>query len=132
MAATPEDLAHPEFLVETEWLAAHLGQSDLRILDCTVHIAFNPVTMFEIGSGGADFERGHIPGAQFVDVLSELSDTGHPVPLMAPDAAQFASVMSARGVADGSRVVLYSAQNVYWATRAWWLFRMFGSVAQRC
>lgn len=126
MAATPEDLAHPEFLVETEWLAAHLGQSDLRILDCTVHIAFNPVTMFEIGSGGADFERGHIPGAQFVDVLSELSDTGHPVPLMAPDAAQFASVMSARGIADGSRVVLYSAQNVYWATRAWWLFRMFG------
>jgi 3-mercaptopyruvate sulfurtransferase SseA/GAF domain-containing protein len=126
MAATPEDLAHPEFLVETEWLAAHLGQSDLRILDCTVHIAFDPVTMFEIGSGGADFERGHIPGAQFVDVLSELSDTGHPVPLMAPDAAQFASVMSARGVADGRRVVLYSAQNVYWATRAWWLFRMFG------
>jgi thiosulfate/3-mercaptopyruvate sulfurtransferase len=126
MAATPENFAHPEFLVETEWLAAHLGQSDLRILDCTVHIAFNPVTMFEIGSGGADFEREHIPGAQFVDVLSELSHAGHPVPLMAPGAMQFASVMSARGNGDGSRVVLYSAQNVYWATRVWWLFRMFG------
>jgi GAF domain-containing protein/3-mercaptopyruvate sulfurtransferase SseA len=126
MAATPENFAHPEFLVETEWLAAHLGGSDLRILDCTVHIAFNPVTMFEISSGGADFERGHIPAAQFVDVLSELSDANHPVPLMAPGAAQFASVMTAHGVGDGNRVVLYSAQNVYWATRVWWLFRMFG------
>jgi hypothetical protein len=46
MAATPEDLAHPEFLVETEWLAARLGQSDLHALDSTAHIAFNPVTMF--------------------------------------------------------------------------------------
>src|SRR5580704_5629196 len=102
MAATPENFAHPEFLVETEWLAAHLGGSDLRILDCTVHIAFNPVTMFEISSGGADFERGHIPAAQFVDVLSELSDANHPVPLMAPGAAQFASVMTAHGVGVAS------------------------------
>jgi thiosulfate/3-mercaptopyruvate sulfurtransferase len=126
MAVTSENFVHPEFLVETEWLAAHLGQSDLRILDCTVHIAFNPVTMFEIGSGGQDFERGHIPGAQFVDVLTELSDTSHPVPLMAPGAGKFASVMSAHGIGNGTRVVLYSAQNVYWATRVWWLLRMFG------
>ena len=62
MAATSEDFVHPEFLVETKWLAKHLGQSDLHILDCTVHLSFNPVTMFEIGSGGADFERAHIQG----------------------------------------------------------------------
>src|SRR5215469_15222968 len=109
MAASSEDFVHPEFLVETEWLAAHLGRSDLCILDCSVHIAFNPVTMFEISSGGEDFERAHIPGAQFIDVLTQLSDASHPVPLMAPDAAQFASVMSAHGIADGARVVLYSS-----------------------
>jgi thiosulfate/3-mercaptopyruvate sulfurtransferase len=126
MAATSKDFVHPEFLVATEWLAAHLGQSDLRILDCTVHIAFNPVTMFEINSGREDFESAHIPGAQFVDVLTELFDTSHPVPLMAPNAAQFASVMTAHGVGDGTRIVLYSAQNAYWATRVWWLLRMFG------
>ena len=51
-------------------------------------------------------------------MLSELSDASHPVPLMAPSAAQFAAVMSARGIAGGTRVVLYSAQNVYWARRA--------------
>src|ERR1700731_3896011 len=126
MAATSKDFVHPEFLVATEWLAAHLGQSDLRILDCTVHIAFNPVTMFEINSGREDFERAHIPGAQFVDVLTELFDASHPVPLMAPNAAQFASVMTAHGVGDGTRIVLYSAQNAYWATRVWWLLRVFG------
>jgi len=45
---------------------------------------------------------------------------------MAPGAAEFASVMSAHGIGDGTHVVLYSGQNFYWATRAWWLFRMFG------
>ena len=67
--------AHPEFLVETEWLEGHLGHSDLRILDCTVHIVFDPQAMFTIAPGQDDFERGHIPGAQFVDLLTELSDT---------------------------------------------------------
>jgi thiosulfate/3-mercaptopyruvate sulfurtransferase len=126
MAAPSENFVHPEFLVETEWAAAHLEQPDLRILDCTVHLAFNPVTMYEISSGREDFERRHIPGAQFVDVLTELSDASHPVLLMAPSAAQFASVMTTCGIGDGTRIVLYSAQNTYWATRVWWLLRMFG------
>jgi thiosulfate/3-mercaptopyruvate sulfurtransferase len=118
--------AHPEFLVETEWLTAHLGDSNLRILDCTVHIVFDPQAMFTIAPGRDDFERGHIPRAQFADLLTQLSDTSHPVPLMAPSPAQFASVMGRLGVENGCRVILYSAQNAYWATRAWWLFRVFG------
>jgi thiosulfate/3-mercaptopyruvate sulfurtransferase len=125
MAAISDDFIHPEFLVETEWLESHVGQPRLRILDCTVHIVFGPED-FKIYSGREDFERGHIPGAQFVDMLTELSDTSHPVPCMAPSAPQFASVMSALGIEDGTRVVLYSAANVYWATRAWWLLRVFG------
>src|SRR5262245_3995918 len=51
--------AHPEFLVETEWLKAHLGHSDLRILDCTVHIVFDPQAMFTIAAGRDDFELAH-------------------------------------------------------------------------
>ena len=124
--ADPAGFAHPEFLVETEWLEAHLGRPDLRILDCTVHIVFDPQAMFTIAPGRDDFERGHIPGAQFVDLLTELSDTSHPVPLMAPSPAQLASVMSRLGVENRCRVILYSAQNAYWATRVWWLFRVFG------
>jgi thiosulfate/3-mercaptopyruvate sulfurtransferase len=124
MAGSSKDFAHPEFLVETDWLAEHLEQPNHRVLDCTVHIAFDPE--IKITSGRDDFLRGHIPGAQFVDVLTELSDQHQSVPLMAPTASQFASVMSALGVVEGRRVVLYSGGNFYWATRVWWLLRMFG------
>ncbi len=117
----PIGFDHPEFLVETGWLAEHLEQPQLRILDCTFRITFNPRTMVQIASGREDFEQGHIPGAQFVDVMSELSGRG-----TVPSPEQFAAVMSALGVEDGAKVVLYSAQNAYWACRVWWLLRVFG------
>ena len=72
--------AHSEFFVQTDWVAARLGQPDLRIIDCTVHIVFDPVVMYTITSAREDFVRGHIPGAQFVDVVTELSDASKPVP----------------------------------------------------
>ena len=53
MAASTASLAHPEFLVETDWLAAHLGVPELCVIDCTVHIASirmpNPVTRLRRG-----------------------------------------------------------------------------------
>jgi two-component system, NtrC family, sensor kinase len=120
-------LAHPEFLITAEWLAAHLGESDLRVIDCTVHIGFDAAVVGPTRSSGReDFERGHIPGAQFVDVLTELSDPASPLPCTVPSAAQLAAVMSQLGVGNASRVILYSAQNVYWAARVWWLLRLFG------
>ena len=42
MSAALSALNHPEFLVETEWLAARLGEPNLRVIDCTVHIRFDP------------------------------------------------------------------------------------------
>jgi thiosulfate/3-mercaptopyruvate sulfurtransferase len=124
MATSSEEFAHPEFLIETDWLARHLDDPRLRVLDCTVHIVFEPA--LGINSGQPDFLRAHIPGAQFVDVLTERSDPNQQVPLMAPSAEQFSSVMSGLGIEQGTRVVLYSAGNFYWATRVWWLLRMFG------
>jgi thiosulfate/3-mercaptopyruvate sulfurtransferase len=107
--------------VETGWLEEHLEEAQLRILDCTFRITFNPRTMVQIASGREDFEHGHIPGAQFVDVVAELSGRG-----TVPNGEQFADVMSSLGVGDGTKVVLYSAQNAYWACRVWWLLRVFG------
>src|SRR3954471_12892192 len=102
----PICFVHPQFLVETGWLEEHLRDSELRILDCTFRITFNPRTMVQIASGREDFERGHIPGAQFVDVVAELSGRG-----TVPNAHQFAAVMSSLGVGEGTKVILYSAQN---------------------
>src|SRR5262249_53984029 len=120
-------LARPEFLVEAEWLAAHLGEPRLHVIDCTVHIRFDPALVGPTRSSGReDFELGHIPGAQFVDVVIELSDPTNPLPCTAPSAAQFTTAMNQLGIGNDSRVVLYSAQNAYWAARVWWLLRLFG------
>jgi len=67
--------AHSEFFVQTDWVAARLGQPDLRIVDCTVHIVFDPMVMYTITSAREDFVRGHIPGRS-----SSMSLPSFPMP----------------------------------------------------
>ncbi len=74
----------------------------------------------------ADFEKGHIPGAQFIDLQADLSDSSQRLRFMLPSAEAFAAAMSRFGVGEGTRVVLYSTANPWWATRVWWLLRVFG------
>ena len=107
-------------LVTTEWLANELGASDLRIVDCTKHLA---------GTGRdalAEYEAGHIPGAVFMD-LADLTDTANPVDNMLPPAEKFASRMQSLGLGDGSRIVLYDDSAVKTSARAWFMLKMFGA-----
>jgi thiosulfate/3-mercaptopyruvate sulfurtransferase len=117
---------HPEFLVETSELAGRLSDSGLRILDCTTHLIPDPKITYQVVPGRADFERGHIPGAQFVDVQGDLSEPNNRLRFMLPSAEAFAAAMSRFGVGEGTRVVLYSTANPWWATRVWWMLRVFG------
>ncbi len=119
---------HPEFLVETDWLAAHLGDPNLVVLDGTVHLIPDPKITYTVKSGREDFEKGHIPGAQFVDLQADLSDNTGKTKLrfMRPSAAEFAASMGRFGVGENSKVVLYSTANPQWASRVWWLLRTFG------
>lgn len=123
-----KDYVRPEFLVDTEWLATHADDADLVILDATTHTTPAPPIPHGIRSGRADFERAHIPGAQFVDLATELSDPSPPSRLnfMLPSPAQFAAVMSRLGVGDDTLVVCYSTANHWWATRLWWMLGVFG------
>src|SRR6202030_3044575 len=73
-----------------------------------------------------DFETGHIPGAQFVDLQADLSDRQSRLRFMKPTAAAFAAAMGRVGVGADSRVILHSIANTQWATRVWWLLRVFG------
>jgi thiosulfate/3-mercaptopyruvate sulfurtransferase len=120
------DFAHPEFLVETDWLEQHLADPNLVVLDCTTHLIPNPAITYDVVPGRDDFEKSHVKGAQFCDVSRDVSDTAHKFRFMrqAPDA--FAAAMRRFGVNNDSKVVLYSTTSPQWASRVWWLLREFG------
>src|SRR6266853_4348302 len=115
--STTEGFAHPEFLVETNALEQQLGAADLRIFDCTTHLIPDPKMTYQVVPGRADFEKGHIPGAQFVDLQGDLSDKSHRFRFMLPSAEAFAAAMSRLGIGEGMQVVLYSTANSWWAPR---------------
>jgi thiosulfate/3-mercaptopyruvate sulfurtransferase len=116
---------HP--LVETDWLARHLGDPGVRVLECTVYL--HPADVpggFRVESGRAKWSEGHIPGAGFADLQEDLSDRATSLRFMMPPAAQFAEAMSRYGVGDGVRVILYDRALNIWAARVWWMLRAFG------
>ncbi len=115
---------HPEFLVETDWLDQHLG--DVVVLDCTTHLIPDPKITYVVKPGREDFEKGHIPGAQFCDVSRDVSDTSHKFNFMRQKPADFAAAMRRFGISNDTRIVTYSTANPWWATRVWWLLRSFG------
>ena len=120
--------AHPEYLVATDWLAQHLDDPAVRVLECTVNLVSDSAERsgFRVESGRAAWAAGHIPGAGFADLPTELSDRASSLRFMMPPAAQFAEAMSRHGVGDGVRVVLYDRAVNMWAARVWWMLRAFG------
>lgn len=109
----------PKTLVSTDWLAAHLKDPDLRVLDGTW---FMPA---EGRDARAEYEAAHIPGARFFDI-EDISDARSDLPHMVPPVEKFMSKLRAMGVGDGHQVVVYDAKGLFSAARVWWLFRLMG------
>ena len=109
----------PKTLVSTEWLAAHLKDPELRVLDASWYL---PTADRD---PKAEFAAEHIPGARFFDI-DEISDLRSDLPHMAPPVEKFMSRMRAMGVGDGHQVVVYDGAGLFSAARVWWLFRLFG------
>lgn len=120
------DFVHPEFLVETDWLAQNLSREDVVVLDCTVHLKTQPNGPYQIVPGLEDYENGHVAGAQFCDVQRDVSDSTQKTNFMRPTAAGFTAAMRRFGISNNTHVVTYSTANPWWATRVWWLLREFG------
>ena len=114
-----------EPLVQPAWVEAHLSDPSLRVFDCSILFTPTPDDPFSIESGRSAWDRGHVPGSDFLDVQHELSETPSPRFTM-PSVQQFTDAMSRHGVADGTQVVLYTTGHPRWATRVWWLLRAFG------
>jgi thiosulfate/3-mercaptopyruvate sulfurtransferase len=111
--------AHPEALVSTEWLAANLSDPNVRILDSSFkQPGITPTAR-------ADYDAGHIPGAVFFDI-DDVAEPGTSLPHMIPSPARFAEKMAERGIGHEDKVIVYDANGLSSAGRAWWMLRLFG------
>jgi thiosulfate/3-mercaptopyruvate sulfurtransferase len=117
-------------VVSTQWLAEHLGADGPRILDATVVL---DIDTWEANSGRVTFEEAHIPGANFIDLIEELSDASADAALpkgvrayKLPPSEQFEQAIASYGIDNETDVVVYDTTGGMWAARLWWLFRVFG------
>ena len=106
-------------LVTTEWLARHLADADVRVVDGSWHM---PQARRD---AAREFGDGHLPGAVFFDI-DRIADTSSGLPHMLPSPEAFARAAGALGIGDGDRVVVYDSRGVASAARVWWTFRVFG------
>ncbi|HET9685468.1 MAG TPA: sulfurtransferase [Gemmatimonadaceae bacterium] len=106
---TARHYAHPDALVTTEWLARHLDDPRVRVLESDEDVLL--------------YDMGHIPGALKIDWHNDLNDA-----LVRDyiDRAQFQSLVRRLGIADDTTVVFYGDKNNWWATYALWVFELFG------
>lgn len=120
--------ARDRYLATTEWLAAHLGDPVVRILECTVFLRQNQTGKpgYTAVSGRDEWAKGHIPASVYADLPNDLSDRDQALRFMMPSAYQFAEAMGRYGVGDEMAVVLYDRQGNMWAARIWWMLRAFG------
>jgi thiosulfate/3-mercaptopyruvate sulfurtransferase len=123
---TVSEQTRMDTLVTTDWLKQHLNDPDLVVLDCTVSVKPDDDGGFQIVSGRADYDAGHIPGAGFADLLGNLSDRDSSLWVAMPTPEQFCAAMGALGVGDDCRVVLYDGNQSVWAARVWWMLRWVG------
>jgi len=100
---------HPEVLVSTDWLAEHLGDDSLRVLECDEDILL--------------YEVAHIPGAQKLDWHVDLNDS---VIRDYVGREQFQELLRSRGIDESKTVIFYGDKNNWWASYAFWVFRLFG------
>ncbi|WP_448952415.1 3-mercaptopyruvate sulfurtransferase [Labrys neptuniae] len=107
-------------LVSTAWLAAHLGDDDLAVVDTSWYLpAANR-------NANAEYPAFHIPGAVFFDI-DKIADTESGLPHMLPTPDAFAAAVGALGIDENKHIVVYDGAGLFSAPRVWWTFRVFGA-----
>ncbi|MDP9316350.1 MAG: sulfurtransferase [Chloroflexota bacterium] len=109
MTQANQTYARPEVLVETDWVAEHLNDPNIRLVESNEDVLL--------------YDLGHIPGAVKIDWVSDLND-----PLVRDylDKERFEALMSQKGISNDTTVVFYGDKNNWWATYAFWVFQLFG------
>ncbi|MCB0065747.1 MAG: sulfurtransferase, partial [Caldilineaceae bacterium] len=107
--STNNGYARPDVLVSTEWVAAHLDDASIRLVESNEDVLL--------------YGTGHIPGAVNIDWHNDLND---PVVRDYINAEQFAALLSRHGITPETTVVFYGDKNNWWAAYAFWVFQLFG------
>jgi thiosulfate/3-mercaptopyruvate sulfurtransferase len=101
--------ANPDILVSTEWLAEHLHDKGLRVLECDEDVLL--------------YDQGHIPGAIKLDWMTELND---PLRRDYLDQTHFEALLSRKGISNDDTLIFYGDKNNWWAPYSFWVFQLFG------
>lgn len=112
---TTQQYANPHLLVQTDWLADHIDDPNIRIVDC------DPLDAYA---------RAHIPGAVGIPVHHYIKEDGYDQdpranPLVAPP-AQMKALMESMGIGDDNLVIAYDSNGALWSTRFWWVLNYYG------
>jgi thiosulfate/3-mercaptopyruvate sulfurtransferase len=120
----------PDTLVSTDWLAAHLDDPNVRVVDIRGYVH---TTDLGEGKQHADYvaardeyDAGHIPGAVYVDWTQDITDPDNPVKVQIAPPARFAQAMEERGIGDETDVVIVDHTGGNFATRLWWALKYYG------
>jgi len=116
----PEEQLPSRWLVSTDWLASHLNDPNMIVLDGSFYL---PALKRD---AQAEFLSGHIPGAARFDI-DAIADHSVTLPHMLPSAADFAAGVGPLGVGDGMTIVVYDGAGLGGSPRVWWTFRVFGA-----
>ena len=121
-------MAQSAALISTDDLARRLGAPGVRVFDCTTYL--KPRTDGQPGyiseSGRANYDKGHVPGAAYLDLAGELSDSTSKLRYTLPPLDALTKAFAVKGIGHGTFVVLYSHASPVWATRIWWMLRAIG------
>jgi len=122
-------MSQPAPLITTAQLAAILGDPALRLYDCTTYNEPVPPgsdVPYRAVPGDKTFAAGHIPGADFLDLQGEFSDTSAGPLFMMAGVPQLEAAFGRHGADASKTIVLYSIGTMMWSTRFWWMLRSLG------
>ena len=117
-------------LAQTEWLAEHLHDPDVRVVDIRGYVKKR-----DLGNGRQEakylaardeYEEAHVPGAVYVDWTRDITDPNDPVPAQIAPPDRFADLMGSLGIGDSTHVVVYDHAGGQFATRLWWALTYYG------
>lgn len=117
---TPDASARTSPIVSVAWLAEHLDDPDVQVIDTSLDMTRSGIPPFEV------FLAEHIPGALHFDAAKVAAPTTRPPHRMVPSPERFAELVGELGIRPGAKLIFYDNAGLYTAARPWWMFRGFG------